>query len=429
MPITGTEIELRNFSSQMAASDRGMRFHVVAYSAKTKLPGDPEEKPAFDEITVLGDLALRPGPRGWLRASVVGLDLSNLKGLAAEEGVTLDQGILDLGLGMRFQDDGGVSLNSRISFRDLSLTEKENGFLYRLLKLPASTDTVIFLLRDHTGTISFSFGLDVPAEGGVSTGRITSLAITKVSELIALAVLKSPLRVGAGIVGIVGIGAGEEEPEDPVVVAFRPGTTELTKESRRDFVAVVERMQDEDDLVLTLTHELGKGDLAPVETRYNPDAQDSRAIATYLRLRQRRLMADRAEVVERARAFVAAGREEDAERTRRQLRAIDRSIGNVARELDQVLAILQRGSERRRDRRTRLGCVALGRMRIEELARQLRAAEIDPDRIRYRRPRFTDPTIEAGGVISIQPGRRIDTAEPEAGEKAPAPDDSAPDDS
>ena len=53
---------------------------------------------------------------------------------------------------------------------------------------------MIFLLRDHTGTISFSFSLDIPPGGEISTGRITSLAVTKVSELIALAVLYVFLR-------------------------------------------------------------------------------------------------------------------------------------------------------------------------------------------------------------------------------------------
>ncbi|MEN8148581.1 MAG: hypothetical protein ABFS86_02090, partial [Planctomycetota bacterium] len=363
-----------------------------------------------------GQLGFEPHLRGWLRASVMGLDLSNLRGMAKESGVTLNRGTLELGVGARFHDDGGMRINSTIAFRDLNLTEPEGGVLQRLLKLPASTNTVIFLLRDHTGTISFSFGLDIPPEQKVSTRRITSLAITKISELIALAVLKSPLRVGAGIAGIVGIGPGEEEPEDPILIAFEPGTTRLTEDSRSAFEALIERMQDESDLTLTLEHEIGTADLEPVETRATPRQDDCRAIAEHLRLRQRRILEERATVVERARAYLVAGRAEESGQARKQLRAIDREIGNIARELDQVLAILRRGADRRKTRRTQLGCVALGRMRIEELARRMRAAKVQPDRIRYLRPRYADPEIEDGGIVSLQPGRRMDAERPTEGE-------------
>jgi hypothetical protein len=276
---------------------------------------------------------------------------------------------------------------------------------------------VIFLLRDHTGTISLSFGLDVPP-GGVSTGAVTSLAVTKISELIALAVLKSPLRVTASLVGMVGIGGGSSEPEDPVVVSFQPGSTVLTREGQDVFAGLSRRMRSESDLVITIEHELGQADVPPIDVRYNPSISDCQAIAGHLRIRQRQFIQQRADLQQKARAALASGRQEEADRVRLQLRALDRNIGIVSDELDQVLEIVVDGSDRRRVRRVRLGCVTLGRMRIEELARRLQTAGISLDRVRYRRPRYVEPTLTSGGTVTIQPGRRIDTEQPTAEETA-----------
>ncbi|MEN8151723.1 MAG: DUF748 domain-containing protein, partial [Planctomycetota bacterium] len=139
MPIMGTEIEVRGITPKMTADSNAVRFQLFARSAKTSLPSEPDrERPAFDEIAVLGQLGFEPHLRGWLRASVMGLDLSNFQGLAKKNKVQLNRGTLELGVGARFHDDGGMRINSRLAFRDLDLSEPEDGFLYRILKLPAS---------------------------------------------------------------------------------------------------------------------------------------------------------------------------------------------------------------------------------------------------------------------------------------------------
>jgi len=418
-PLVNTDFELRGFSTRTFTENYPFRFQITARSDKVRLPIDPENpRSTFDEIALTGQLGIAPIFSGWLRASIIGLELSNLSGLAAEQDVTLTDGVLELGLGARFEDDGSMRVKSTLALRDLSLTEPDGGFLARKLMLPFSTDMVIFLLRDHTGTISFALSFDVPPDG-ISARKITDIAVKKASELIAKAAVKSPLRITAGIVGIVGIGKGGDEPEEPVDIRFEDGDARLTRDSEEAFAAIAGRLARKDDLVVTLEHHLGFHDVKPMQRRSNPKENDCLALAQYLRLRQRNLILSRAGAVEEARASLASGLDESARHAGEQLRAIDRELGKISRELDQVLQILKPGSDRRQGRRTRMGCVALGRMRIEELARRLRAAGVPSHRIRYRRPRYSDQEEDAVGTVTLQPGRRIDAGQPELEEKSP----------
>jgi len=408
LPLRQTDFELRRFSTRTIAEAHPFRFQVTARSDKVALPVDPEEpRNAFDEIMLTGQIGLASGTPGWLRASIVGLELSNLTGIAKKADVTLTDGVLELGLGARFHDGGGMDVNSTIALRDLSLTDSAGGFIANTLMLPFTTDMVIFLLRDHNGTISFALGFTVPPDG-MSQQKITDIAVKKSGELIARAAVKSPLRLTAGIVGIIGIGRSEDKPEKAVDIRFEDGDTRLTAAAEKEFEGIARRMRRERELILTLEHELGFGDVGPMEARSSPSRSDCLAIAQTLRIRQRNLILGRAVAVEDARASLAAGLEDSARVAGIRLRAIDRDLGNVSRELDEVLRILRPGADRRQGQRTRAGCVALGRMRIEELARRLRKAGISPDRIRYRRPRYTEPERGAFGEVKIQPGRRID---------------------
>ncbi|MHC4861213.1 MAG: DUF748 domain-containing protein, partial [Planctomycetota bacterium] len=364
MPIRDLDLEVQGFTTRGLTEDVPIRFLAFLRSGEVPLPlEESERRDAFEEITVAGRLSLAPKLDGWVRTSLTALELSNFRGPAASSGVELVDGMLDVGSDLRFKEDGSLDVQTRVVLTDLDLSEPADGPISRYLRLPAPLDAVIFVLRDETGAIEIPLDLHIEPDG-ISTGEIAEVAITTLGTLIANALASSPFRVAGTVTGALGLGEEEEEPEEPpLALPFDSGTTALDKRGRSTVAGLRKRLAKEADLVLTLTHEAGRGDVDIAGRRVNPSPEESRALVERLRRRKAGLLRERANVHAHAQAAFAAGLEVKATRSSAELGAIDSELGMVERALDDVLALLRPGSERRAPRRTREACVAIGNRR------------------------------------------------------------------
>ncbi len=411
LPLRDVELEVRDFTTRTLVEEIPFRFALFLRSGEVELPleGAPR-RPALGEAFVTGRLALAPAPTGMVKASLSALELSNLRGEAAGAGVTLTDGLLDVGSELRFGEDGALDTRTRVTLTDLSLSEPPDGPISRWLKLPAPLDAVIFVLRDASGAIRIPLDFDLGANG-VSLANVASTAVGTLTRLIGTAVAQSPLRVGLGAGRLVGLGGGEEDiaPTASDEVAFPVASASPEREGRETIAEVAERLAAEPTLSIVLTHDLGRGDRERVAERANPSRDDALALAARLRDHKRAILDARIDRKSEARAAFATGRGDAAREARERLRALDRELVATEAALDRILDIVRRDAPRYAERRTRDGCVELARLRLEEVRRLLveAGAPDDDDRIRVRTPRSVEPERDEGGAVRIDAIERV----------------------
>jgi hypothetical protein len=415
MPLRDLTLELRGFTTRAFSEPVPLTFRAAVSSDKVTLPlAPPRVANAFGDLSVSGRLQFSPELRGWVRGGLSAVELSNFRGLAKQSGVELNDGLLDAGIDLRFLENATLEFSSRINFTDLDMEEPANGPISQFLRLPTSLNTVIFVLRDENGgiTIPLNFKAD---SGGVGTGQIAEIAISTLGRLIARAVAASPLRVagtltggvgavGGAVGGILGLGGSDEEspPEvPPVAVSFAPGDAHLPRSEAEKLEGILEELDDDEELVVSLRVELGTGDLERLRVLANPSPEDARDLVENLRRRKFELQRQRAETAAEGRAALASGLRTLADATVLQLRGIDRDLFRTEEMLDRMLDMLRPGADRLAERRTREAGSVLLDLRQQEVVRYLLDQDIDgiADRIRLKRPRFTDPTEPAGRVL------------------------------
>jgi hypothetical protein len=309
---------------------------------------------------------------------------------------------------MRAAGKGTTKIKADITLTDLDLDEPPDGLITRTFALSAPLDVVLFVLEDAGGAISFSLNFTVDSDG-IGGGAIAGQAIAVVTGLIAKAVATSPFKVVGTLGNLFGIGGGEPEPidEKPVVVSFMPGDTFLTPPTKMALDAIVEKLDDDDEIAITLVAAVGRSDIDCVRRRANPSRDDCLELVESLRRRKARILATRATEKAKARATFATGREAEAEKAASRLAAIDYELGLTERALDRVLQLLKPGAHRQAQRRTRQAAVALGQLRLLEIRRYICDTELEEaaDRIVVKRPRFVDP-VSDWGQVTISFGRR-----------------------
>ncbi len=419
VPLRDLTLEVRGFTTRALTEEIPVLFRMAVASDKVTLPlTPPEESQAFGELSATGRLSLFPVVRGWVKGGLSALELSMFRGLAKSAGFELNDGVLDLGLDLRFQEDGSLELVSRSTLTDLDMSEPPDGPISKLLALPTPLNTVIFILKDESGAIRIPLSFTVPADG-IGTGQTLTLATTTLGRLIVNAVAASPFRMvgtvtgGVGAVGgILGLGGEEEAAEaEPVAASFEPGDAFLSAAEKERLKDLLEELDDDDELVVSLRHELGPADLPPLARRANPPPESCQDLAARLRRRKFDILETRGVVAAEARAALAAGLSDQAAAATRQLQALDRDLAATERSIDAVLDLLRPGAERLADRRTREAAVALANLRIEEAARFLLLSGIDDidKRIRVKRARYEDPKGEGGGRVLLTLRREVGT--------------------
>ncbi len=426
LPLKGLDVEVRGFTTPGGEAKEPMRFNVVATAGEVPLPGtkhglasaaqatigepasgssEPamtENRLLFQELSATGRLSLYPRPDGWVKVGLSGLELVNFKGMAQQKGMTLRDGTFDAGIDVRFHKDQPLSTRARLIFTDLSLTEPPDGFLAKLLTLPASLDTVLFILRDAGGSIRIPLSFKVDEEG-LAGGQIAQAAIGAAASLIANAVAGSPYRV-AGTIGNI-LGGEKEEPSgaEVHVVQYAAGVTTLSQEQAEELAEIRDRLRREKDLSVTVRHHLGGGDIEKADLLVNPSATQTQELLAKLRLERTELQRVRDELASRARTAYAAGSRESGVSKTRHLQETETQLGLIERALDDLLETMRLGSEYAARRRVHDACVAIGKARLEGLATPLAVEEIPSgdERITFVPPRFTEASDPAGGNITL----------------------------
>lgn len=436
LPLVDLDVDIRKFTTRAFSEPEPIRFDAYLKGGKVPLrkraeggnlftaigrtaasiaggeEEEIEERPILEEITVSGKLALSPRLSGRIKTNISAVELAAFEGPASGGGVTLNDGILDAGIDLRFNHDGSLNTTAEFTFTDLSLSEPADGPISRYLSLPAPLDMVTFLLRNEDGAIEIPLDFEVGADG-ISTGEILGVATSALGSLIADAVAASPFRLlgTAGDIVPVGdllaLGDDEEVGENLLALGFRPGDAFLSRPESEKLAALVEALNDDEEMAVTLTHELGAADVERAALRANPSPADCIALASRFRQKKKEIAEQHDLVASQARAAIAAGLDDKARTARDRLGRLERELGLTERSLDQILEFLRPGAERQAVRRMREACIAVGRLRLDAvrdlLVEKLAGSDIPnlDERIRVKRPRFVEPTAPEGGAVNI----------------------------
>jgi len=405
VPLTGLDFELRDFTTKAFTEPRLMRFNALLTSGTVPLPArrnavamaeapavpttagtqaatlpaGMELRPLFSQATATGRLSLYPAPKGWVKASISGLELAALHGEAARENVTLTAGSLDAATDLRFRGDGVVNTQSTAVFTDLSMAEPDHGFFAKIFNLPAPLDAVIGVLQDAGGsiTVPVKLPLRLPGPGSTATDvplvrrdQIVGVAIEAAGNVIATAFLNAPVKVIGALGSMVGMGGGRKA--GPVLVekiSFDPGAVTLDARTQEELLAAARRLQNDDRLEMTVRHQLGAQDVALVQARANPSRADALSILGELRRRKRDLQALQADATATAQAQITAGADASSvQATLTHVTAIGKELGRTEAAIDQVCDLLRPGAQLQETRRTRAAAVALANERLHQIS-------------------------------------------------------------
>ena len=368
-----------------------------------------EQRELFSQIAAAGIISLYPAPHGWAKASVSGLELVALKGIAGEYGVTLDDGTFDVTEDVRLPGDGSMLTRTRPVFTDLSVAEPPNGPIFRFLHLPAPLDAVLVAVRDQDGSVAVPF--DVPVKNGHINGSdVTAAAIQALSAILGRAVVaagaKAASAVGGAVTDVVGaivpLGlGGKPHPNQPVAVPFAAGDASLEASQLGDLQPVIDRMKQDYSLELTLRNVLGSGDVARAAQRANPSPQEAQTLAEQLRHKRADLVALAAELEGQTRAQLAIAPAAASAGSVERLRMVRREIAATDDALDQLYELLRPGADHQANRRTRQACLAIGQARLQAIQDAVMTAGIkDADkRVRVVRSQFNVVQPQGGQVV------------------------------
>jgi hypothetical protein len=448
VPLTDLELSVRDFASgrALAGMDDPLQIEIYLRAGEVPLPKrlpesklfgvdsllsaavqavagsgeiEMQERPLFGEISIRGSLAPTAEGRrvGTIRTTVSGLEMTGLRGLAAEGGVQIGDGLLDLDLTTRLQPSA-TQISSVARFSRLSMSEPAGGPISTYLRLPAPLDTVLYVLRDSSGEQRIP--LDVTIDNrGMSTRRILGAVTSALGAVIRDAVAGAPLRVASPVTDLLQLTGGKTEDltllDRPL--AFPVGSTILDAEARSALLPLAKKVAEDPQLVLIASHALSAADRALVFRRANPSTSDCRALVRRLRTRNTEIESEREAIAVRARAAFAIGEVAVARELEESLRVLDRERTENEDALDRLLALLQPGAERRADARTRQAVRELAEARLEALRTAIREtlgglpAQRALARLETRRPRGT-VVVEIedgeGGRIELSVRRRRD---------------------
>jgi hypothetical protein len=407
VPLTGLDVEVQNLTSRILTEPEAVRFSAVVKAGKVPLSKgskeNAEQRELFEEVTASGRVALVPTISGWVKLGVSALALTGFKGPAAAAGVTIEDGVFDSHVDIRFHDDGSLEVQPAFTVTDLGLSETANGPIYSALKLPAPVDTVLFVVRDEEGAIKMRPNFRMENVSTVSAGEIASVAAATIGGLIVDAIKASPFRI---VNGVVSLAAGETEKKEAteIVLEFAPGDPTPPPSSGEKIASVLERIQSGENLTITIGHELGGGDIARALIRANPPGEDCRDLITQLRRKRTELLDRRAAAATEARAAYSAGLWNEIPDRSNRLRALDRELGLTEVALDQLYDFLRIGADRQAVRRGRETSLAIARARLAAVKWMFAESGLPgvDETVRALRPSVNEATGDAGGTVTIR---------------------------
>ena len=427
LSVNGGELDFRK------RDERGLVGGLIGGVVDVVKPGEKayetEKRPAWDEITVSGQLVLHPKPKGWVRLGVTTLELQTFKAEAARSGVEISDGTMDTDVEVRLRDDG-VSVESDTTLTFLSVTEPPGGPISSYLKLPAPLDSVLYLLRDDNGQQRLPINFQVEGDQ-VSTRQVTEVATKTLLRLITEAVKGAPMRIVSGTLDAAqlsklpgvsyltnpsSVGKAFTKDDTPaytgesVVIECAPGVATLPPDARARLEPLFQQMRADDSMTLVAEHRLGRDDVEALRRSSTPTAQECADLATRLRLRRRELAGRRDAAAAEARARFAIGRPVDAEPLLETMRMLERESADVEDALDRALEAASRTTGRVTDHRIRAASLGLADLRVADLREILDGASVKRMAVRYEVKRVR------AGVRGDAPGvHRGDAAQAEVG--------------
>jgi hypothetical protein len=356
---------------------------------------------------------LYPRLRGWARSTVSGFELVAVKGEAAAQNVTIENGVMDSRVDVRFQDDGSMDTRSRIAFTDLRMSEPEDGPIRRTLKLPGPLDAMIIVLQDTSGAITVPLNVKVE-QYSVGGGQVAGAAVTALGSILTTAMASAPLKVAGGVTQLVGIdqalpmlGVGKKKvtgPQAAGAVEFYAGVENASSDAATvTLQELIERLRRDPKLEVTLRHELGGGDIMRAAQRANPSVDQAAALAADLRQRKAALLEQRDQLAPAVRAMLVANPPGGAADAVAQLRQVETQLAATEDALDHVYDLIRPGAERQADRRTRAASIEIAEARLDAIKQLIVAAGIPnaANRVRVIKPQFSPAEGDAGGKVTL----------------------------
>jgi hypothetical protein len=368
-----------------------------------------EERDFFAQVTAAGNVKLYPRPAGRAQASVSGVELAAIRGLASGTGINLSGGTFDGRVDIKTRDDEKLDVQSRVVVTDLSVSEPPNGPIVRYLSLPAPLDMVIGAVEapDKSITLPLHFQVDGATPRGIGTA-----AVGAVSQVLLTAVASAPVKAVTGVIGLFGDTAKEMEvvQEAPIQLEFAAGVASLDAESQQKLDAVLARAKRDKNVRVVIEHELGASDVEVAAGRANPPAQQVAALAGNLRARRREMLRRRDELLVRARADVlglsAGGAGPALGLT--EYRQLQLDLAGVEDGLDRLYDLQRPGAERQADRRTRSAAIELADARLARVRADVQSTcgPAGADRVRVGTARFA-PSGDGPSRITISVARAV----------------------
>lgn len=408
MPVNAMDVEVAGLSNKLATEPRTLRFDAVLSGGKlgtgaTTQPSGANstaEKDFFSQIAAGGRIALYPEPKGWVKASINGVELSAFRGVANALGLTLGGGVFDGTIDARLKSDGLIETRNRLVLTELKLSEPPGGPISRTFKLGPPLDVVLAAVQDVDGSITLP--IDVPIQRGeLQMERIVGSAVGAVSQVLATAVASAPVKVVSGVGGLLG-GEKDQAAEPRVTMLdFAGGDVAIGSEQSETLRKLAAQLRKSRDVQLTLRHELSSADATMIAQRANLSVADLRALTAQYRAQRDQLLAKRSALAGVVRGKVATLSSRESNAALEELRQVDRQLAAIESSLDSLLDQLKPGADRQSDRRTKGASLELGRQRLTAVRAILLAGggRDAADRVRVIAPQFSP--IDANGGVEI----------------------------
>jgi|GEM_PF-6200195 len=434
LPIDTLDLDARNLvlggplrrPVQFRASVRGAAVDLpeqpeetdILSSLARELTGSGERKRSerrwLDELVVAGNIAPGQTLEGWVRTELYGFELLALESLAGDNGVEIGGGVVDSDVRVDLRGNDGQRIKSRTTFTTLSVKEPANGPISRFLRLPAPLDVVLWVLRNERGeqVVPLSFTID---DSGVSTTELVRQGTQALVLLITDALAASPLRLGGGLLDIVGFDpfGGDDEVEgagDPVTLAFDAGATRLDDAAQTALTDVLRVLAADDTVVYRVGHVFSPTDLERARAFAVPDPAASADLASRLEVERDEIVARLAYGRERLARLVATGADTESLALADELRGEAAELDELERTLDTLYALSVPADERTREKRLRAAAQRLAERRFESVVRELFARDAGKslERLQFVRPRTSDldESEDARGRLVFTPRGR-----------------------
>ena len=415
IPVTDLDVEVVGLSTRALSEARPVRFSAVVSAGKVPLPPrklkvgvESEDREVFAEASANGNLTLYPKPSGYVRGSISGLELTAVRGLASEYGLTLGGGTFDGRLDVRLKNADTFEAKVWPTFNELRMKEVPNGPIQSTFQLPAPPDVIISTLEDADGSLTFPITVPIDA-GKLDTGAVIGSAVGSVGKVLAEAMIAAPLKAGKLMGSLVGLDMSGDRTKglEPITLTFAAGESQLSGDQENALQHVRDLMRKDDTIEVTIQHELGSDDVALADERVNLGTDDSSAIATQLLARKRDLQRRYAEESADVVVTMATGTSKTAEASATRLRETATQLKLTEDGLDSVFDLLRPGADRQAIRRTKAAAILLADLRLRSVQESLQQTKVRDIADRVRRSNALFNPLEGGpGQVKIVLTRR-----------------------